>query len=150
MDCESVQQCFSRGARTKLVRPPTLKKLFGILGPNYPLFVEYRNRGHVRFTPKADICKTVIFQVLARDFQQKFQILRRYRASQRLGNTEKAPNTWAFSHTFGTKITRAELGAGVAVQIIPCSAPASLLTGNFAGNSPKLRPPATSETPICT
>src|SRR5262245_19296988 len=32
----------------------------------------------------------------------------------------------------------------------PCSARFSLLTGNFTGNSPKLRPPATSETPICT
>ena len=36
------------------------------------------------------------------------------------------------------------------MQIIACSAPVSLLTGNFTGNSPKLRPPATSETPICT
>src|SRR5215510_9282800 len=40
--------------------------------------------------------------------------------------------------------------AGAAVQIIPCSASVSLLTGNFTGNSPKLRPRATSETPICT
>ena len=66
--------------------------------------------------------KTGIFQILGRGFRQKFQILRRYRARQRLGNTEKAPNVRAFSRTFGTNITRAELGAGVAVQIVPCSA----------------------------
>ena len=56
--------------------------------------------------------KTGIFKVLARDFRQKFRILRRYRTCQRLDNTEKAPNVQAFSHHFGTSVTRAELGAG--------------------------------------
>jgi hypothetical protein len=55
--------------------------------------------------------KTGIFQIRARDFHQRFQILLRYSAHQRLGNTEKAPNVRAFSRTFGTNITRAELGA---------------------------------------
>ena len=87
--------------------------------------------------------KTGIFQILARDFRQKFQILGRYRVRQRLGETEKARDVRAFSRVFGTNLTRAELVAGAAGfellngRMLSLKPRPSKCDLNFCGDLPK-------------